>query len=137
MLESHISIEKICLSFPLVWYLADSSGGWSQLSNKLGVNKLHFDGGSVPENKDAVADAILDLYNACIDEGATDLELPKEPLSYTELVNQLKEKGLIQAKTPTINNIPPALTPEEQQLQTAHKEQVFLYTHSFSIMGCR
>ena len=95
----------ICLSFPLVWYLADLSGGWSQLSNKLGVNKLYFDGGSVPENKDAIADAILDFYNACIDTGAKDLELPKEPLSYTELINQLKEKGLIQAKTPNINNI--------------------------------
>ena len=69
------------------------------------MNKLYFDGGSVPENKDAIADAILDFYNACIDTGAKDLELPKEPLSYTELINQLKEKGLIQAKTPNINNI--------------------------------
>ena len=73
---------------------------------KLGNNNLYLKGSSVPQTKEAVKEAILDTYNACLVEGAEDLELPDKALTYTGLINILKEKGLIQGSAPPAASSP-------------------------------
>jgi len=114
---------RICLEYPLAWFLADESGGWSQFLNKLAVNKLYYDGGLVPEKKEAVLDAITDLYNGCVEAGASNFIMPQNPISYSDLVTALRESGVLPGHStgPVSAQV---IAPEEEALKAAHREKV-------------
>ena len=80
--------------------MKDGSGGWPQLGFKLANNDLDFRGCKVPKVKTAVMEAIRDLHEGCVEEGATDLELPTQPLTYSGLITRMKELGLISPPPP-------------------------------------
>ena len=104
--------------------MKDLSGGWPQLAHKLGINDLEFRGGKIPKNKKAVSEAISDIHQACIDEGATELTMPTKPLTYTSLILKLKDLGLV---TPSGNGgdaPPPPPPPAAQQQQDDVDAQV-------------
>lgn len=71
------------------------AGGWQQLGTKLANHNLEFRGNKTPALKSAVPEAISDLFNSCLAEGAVDLILPQRPLTYTALVTELINLGLI------------------------------------------
>ena len=95
---------------------------------------MEFRGARVPKVKTAVSEAIRDLHKACVDEGATDLELPTAPLTYSALVNKLKDLGLIPPSPPKVAPRVAASHAEqvEQQqqlllLETHHNEVLFIF----------
>ena len=48
------------------------------------------------------------MFSTCLAAGASDIVLPKKAISYSELIRQLKDKGLIKAPTPP-GPVPPPL----------------------------
>ena len=108
----------------MAWFTADDCGGWSQFLNKLAVNKLYYDGGLVPEKKEAITDAITDLVNGCVEAGASSLTVPASSVPYSELVSAMRDSGALKS---TVVNTPPGpitRSPEEEALLANHKEQV-------------
>ena len=95
---------------------------------KLGNNNLYLKGSTVPGNKEAIKEAILDTFNACIGEGAEDLKFPTQPLTYTSLISILKEKGLVQGPTPPPASTP-AQSPEVIERLNEHREEVSEMPH--------
>ena len=97
---------------------------------KLSIYDLNFKGGLVPEDKSAIKDVILDTYNNCVADGAEQLELPVKPVSFTDLVSILKDKGLIKGA----GSLPPTPQPSvaatqpqlEQPLLDSYREEVVL-----------
>ena len=91
--------------------------------NKLAVNKLYYDGGLVPEKKEAVLDAITDLYNGCVEAGASNFIMPLNPISYSDLVTALRESGVLPGHSsgPVSAQV---IAPEEEALKAAHREKV-------------
>ena len=68
---------------------------------KLSISDLNFQGGLVPEDQKSIKDMILTTYNNCLVDGAETLQLPDEPLSYTDLIKVLTDKGLIKSSCST------------------------------------
>ena len=71
-------------------------------------------------------EAISDMFTTCLAAGATDIVLPAKAISYTELIRQLKDKGLIKPPTPPgpappPPPPPPALPGPEQPAVGAHQ----------------
>ena len=80
----------------------------------------------VPQDKSTIPELVSDLVQSCAKQGARDLVALTEPLSYTDLVDLLKEKGLIVASP----SHPPAvgtntLSSEEEKLLVGHKNEVW------------
>ena len=62
------------------------------------------------------------MFTTCVTAGATDIVLPEKPISYTELIRQLKDKGLIKPPTPPgPAPPPPALPGPEQPAVSVHQ----------------
>ena len=89
---------------------------------KLENNNLDFRGNGVAANKAAITEAIQDMFTACVAEGAT-LDLPTKPMTYSEVIAILKEKGLIKGH-PTPSTSAPPQSPEEMQLLAQHRQEV-------------
>ena len=77
----------------MIWFRTDKAGRWPELENKLDLYDLDYQGRKVPE--DAGQDHIRTLHAKCLKAGAPPFPCPTEPLTYTELIKDLKEKGLI------------------------------------------
>ena len=94
---------------------------------------MEFRGSRVPKVKTAVTEAIRDLHRSCVDEGATDLELPTKPLTYSDLIIKLKDLGLIPSTPPVAAQRSAAdrIEQVEQQQQLAlletHRTEVFVF----------
>ena len=107
------------MAHPLVWFITDKAGRYPQIMSKFALNDLHCDLFLVPSDPDAVIDTIRDVHATCVKEGATNLVCPTEPITYTSLVNTLKEKKLF-----------PSIPPEEPtnrldlQASKEHAEKV-------------
>ena len=118
----HLS-SKLCLIFPMIWFKQDGAGGWTRLETKLGLNNLVFKGSLIPTNPSAVQEAIEDLANSCKTEGAEDTVLSLKPLSFTNLIRKLEQKGLIKpskaAKLPM-----PKQSSQESALSAGFKLEV-------------
>ena len=66
------------------------------MSLKLQCFNLDFHGSGVPTSKTGMKGAIRDMHQVCISEGADgNLPIPERPLTYTHLLNTLREKQLI------------------------------------------
>ena len=85
--------------------------------NKLLLNDLEYRGNLVPEVKTAIPEAIDDLFRTCVAEGATDLILPKNPVSFTSLIAILKELNLIKTAVPVVST--PSLAPPAESSSAA------------------
>ena len=104
--------------------MKDSRGGWSELQIKLGNNDLEMRAARVPADKSDFPDLVADLVQSCVAQGARDLVPLGKPLTYTEQVDVLKGKGLLD-KDPVV---PPdqvrTPSPEEEALLAAHRLEV-------------
>ena len=87
----------------MVWFAKDLVGGWQQLELKLAINNLELRGCKIPLLKSAIPETLADLYESCVSEGAVDLVLPKKAQTYTALVIELKELGLIKTPNSTLS----------------------------------
>lgn len=87
---------------------------------------MEFRGSRVPKVKSAVSEAIRDLHKACVDEGATDLELPTGPLTYSALVTKLRELGLIPPSPP---KVAPGVAASRAEQVEQHQQMLLLGTH--------
>ena len=79
----------------------------------------------VPADKSGLTDLVADLVQSCVKQGARDLVPLEKPLSYTEQVEVLKDKGLLGNVTPA--DVPDPANPpsqEEQDLLAAHRSEV-------------
>ena len=82
----------------------------------------------VPQDKSTIPELVSDLVQSCAKQGARDLVALTEPLSYTDLVDLLKEKGLIVASPtppPAAGTTGNTLSPEEETLLVGHKNEVW------------
>ena len=99
---------QLCTEHPLLFFFHDRAGGWVRLDSKLKVNKLYMTGEKVPANPSEVLGALADQAEFCVAEGATDLVVPDEAVSYKSLIKTLEEKGLIKpssSKKPSDRNV--------------------------------
>ena len=101
-------------------------GGWSELQLKLENNDLEMRVAKVPTDRSCLQDLVADLVQSCTSQGARDLGTLEKPLTFTEQVSVLKEKGLI-GPGPGSTAPPstaPSVSPEERALMSAHREEV-------------
>ena len=96
---------------------------------KLNISDLSFHGGLVPEEQKSIKDIILTTYNNCLVEGAQDLQLPDKPLSYSALIQVLKDKGLIKGSCSPLNGSgttpsPSQSSEELESLSSSYKQEV-------------
>ena len=85
------------MSHPLIWFVTDKSGRWTELQNKLILNGLDYKGTLVAEDESSVLDNVQTCYAACIKAGAPPFKCPTKPHTYTEVVAILRKKGLIKS----------------------------------------
>ena len=106
--------------------MKDKRGGWSELQLKLGNNDLEMRVAKVPADRSGLQELVGDLVQSCTSQGARDLGPLDKPLTFTEQVSVLTEKGLIGSKTPAAPTPPPppTVSPEEQELLVAHRNGV-------------
>ena len=90
------------------------------------MNKLYYDGGLVPEKREAVTDAIADLYKDCVEAGATSLVMPADSIPYSDLVSAMRDSGALKTNAISAAGTGPVSisTPEETILLAEHREKV-------------
>ena len=86
---------QICSSCPLVWFMEDKHGGWSELELKLKGEGLKLDGTQVTKSPASVKDRLKDLINHAQQQGVEVPNPPSGPVSYTVLVRDLSALGLL------------------------------------------
>ena len=94
-------------AYPLLWFKEDDNGGWIRVKNILSINNLFMqEGAGVPSKPAAVKQAVGELVQSCIQEGADPgiTELYQKPLLFSDLLVLLEEKGLAKPSP----QIPPA-----------------------------
>ena len=96
---------------------------------KLSICDLNFVGGLVPEDKESLKDMILTTFNNCVADGAENLQLPDQPLSYSSLIQVLKDKGLLKSSlsTPSSSRATPPPLPSSEEidiLALGYKQEV-------------
>ena len=106
---------------------------------KLSICDLNFVGGLVPEDKESLKDMILTTFNNCVAEGAENLQLPDQPLSYSSLIQVLKDKGLLKSScsTPSSSRAspPPSQSTEDIDiLALGYKQEVNSLKKNYSCM---
>ena len=80
--------------------MTDESGGWAELQNKLILQDLEYKGKTVPKNREAVLDNVRTYHASCLKEGSASFPCPTEPLTYSELIPLLRQKGIISSQHP-------------------------------------
>eukprot|EP00092_Neocalanus_flemingeri_P102787 GFUD01131485.1.p1 GENE.GFUD01131485.1~~GFUD01131485.1.p1 ORF type:complete len:503 (-),score=87.45 GFUD01131485.1:80-1561(-) len=95
----YLDSTELCLINPIVWYRADTSGGWGRLEIKLSLNNLLYKGKIIPSNPSAVQDTIDDLVSYVRAQGVEDFDVPAKAVTWTVLIKQLTDKGLIKPST--------------------------------------
>lgn len=104
----------------MVYFREDGAGGWTRLETRLGLNNLKFCGSKVPTVTRAVPEALRDLADLVISQGAVDAVPLLRPLTFTKLIKRFESKGLIR---PTVSSCPtpPAQCPQyELSASSAH-----------------
>ena len=72
------------------------------MGTKLANHNLDFRGCKIPVLKSAIKESISDLFSSCVAEGAEDLVLPQKPQTYTALVTELIDLGLIEPSSSSL-----------------------------------
>ena len=109
----------------MLWFHKDNDGGYVRLVTRLGLNNLDFRGNKVPTSRKAVVQAVQELANAVISEGAVGYVAPTKPLSFSRLVQDLEVRGLLEPIVVVPLPDPPA---QEAPLRAAHHLEVVFYS---------
>ena len=88
--------------YSVVWLREDLNGGWRRILTKFNLNNLHYDGNSAPPSAAAALDSIQDLVAVCQAEGVEVLDPPKKATSFTKLVKEFENKGLLPSAGPQV-----------------------------------
>ena len=78
----------------------------------------------VPSDKSGLKELVLDLVKSCTSQGARDPGPMERPLTFTEQVSTLKEKGLISSGSTEPTRTVPSLSPQTQALKQSHRDKV-------------
>ena len=95
---------------------------------------MEFRGSRVPKVKTAVTEAIKDLNESCVDEGATDLELPTRALTYSSLIAKLKDLGLIPPPPPPPEVVQQGPAPARVEQVEQQQQLLFLDSHRTEVL---
>ena len=93
---------QLCSSCPLVWFVEDKNGGWSDLELKLKGERLKLDGAQVTKTLASVQTRLKDLISHAQHQGVDVPNPPSGPVSYTILVRDLCALGLITGFVPNL-----------------------------------
>ena len=108
---------QLCIQHPFIWFTTDESGGWAELQNKLILHDLEYKGKGVPKKREAVLDNVRTYHASCLKEASVDFPCPTEPLTYSNLIALLRQKGIIssyQAENP--ENVEEVIRVHNQQV---------------------